>query len=184
MRGITQATISSVSVSSRCKRELHTCFFERTTLDECVSINIEEKYKIIFMGDHNQTRKKNHKTQNRQIRLEHQTITSRCLQERSLNRQIRGRASTTNGRSVCVPWKGKAPPKLNDFWTERLDGNFVTRRYHGLFTCRGRLGKSMSSRFKSLVSRSSVFSWCRTRQGLGWPRVRFESVSVDLEVDG
>ena len=28
-------------------------FFERTTLDECVSINIAEEYKVMFLGDHN-----------------------------------------------------------------------------------------------------------------------------------
>ena len=44
--------------SDRGNAPLGRVFFERTILDECVSINIEEKYKIIFMGDHNQTRKR------------------------------------------------------------------------------------------------------------------------------
>jgi len=33
-------------------------FFERTALDECVSIDIAEKYKIMSLGGHNQTKKK------------------------------------------------------------------------------------------------------------------------------
>ena len=33
-------------------------FFERTTLDECVSIDIAEKYKIITLGGHNQEKEK------------------------------------------------------------------------------------------------------------------------------
>jgi len=46
-------------------------FVERTTLDECVSIDIaEKKYKDIALGDHNQEKgKKNTRHQQRRVGL-------------------------------------------------------------------------------------------------------------------
>ena len=40
---------------------LQNFFFERTTLDECVSIDIAEKYNVISLGGHNQGQKKERK---------------------------------------------------------------------------------------------------------------------------
>ena len=47
-------------------------FFERTTLDECVSIDIAEKYKGIILGGHNQEKEKETRQQHRRVGLGHQ----------------------------------------------------------------------------------------------------------------
>ena len=46
-------------------------FFELTTLDEYVSIDIAEKYKVMFLGDHNQaTKRKKKKREKHKQRVE------------------------------------------------------------------------------------------------------------------
>ena len=41
-------------------------FFERTPLDEYVSIDIAEKYKVMFLGDHNHATKRGKKEKHKQ----------------------------------------------------------------------------------------------------------------------
>jgi len=47
-------------------------FFERTILDECVSIDIAEKYNGIALGGHNQEKEKETRQQRRRVGLGHQ----------------------------------------------------------------------------------------------------------------